>query len=79
VAARLAIAGIDRVPVVEDEKTYRLLGIVSRHDLVKPSRSVFAEENEVEQFRRVWSPRRTRLAPTEQRENGPRKDVDVGW
>ena len=37
VAARLAVKGLDRVPVVEDEKCYRLIGIVSRHDLLKPS------------------------------------------
>ncbi|MFC5429695.1 chloride channel protein [Paraburkholderia denitrificans] len=64
VAARLAITGLDRVPVVDDEKTRRLLGIVSRHDLVKPSLSVFTEEREREQFRRVWVPRSTRYAPT---------------
>ncbi|TAM00649.1 MAG: CBS domain-containing protein [Paraburkholderia sp.] len=64
VAARLAITGLDRVPVVDDEKTRRLLGIVSRHDLVKPSLSVFTEEREREQFRRVWAPRSTRYAPT---------------
>ncbi|MFC0401699.1 chloride channel protein [Paraburkholderia rhizosphaerae] len=69
VAARLAITGFDRVPVVEDEKSYRLLGIVSRHDLVKPSMSVFTEELEMEQFRRVWVPRSTRLAPTSTQED----------
>ncbi|QGZ59091.1 chloride channel protein [Paraburkholderia acidiphila] len=63
VAARLAITGLDRVPVVDDEKTRRLLGIVSRHDLVKPSLSVFTEEREREQFRRVWVPRSERFAP----------------
>ncbi|SEB17133.1 chloride channel protein [Paraburkholderia sartisoli] len=78
VAARLAITGLDRVPVVEDEETYRLLGIVSRHDLVKPSMSVFAEEHEVEQFRRVWIPRSTRMAPTSKREDVPGKHADVG-
>ncbi|TAL95250.1 MAG: chloride channel protein [Paraburkholderia sp.] len=78
VAARLAITGLDRVPVVEDEETYRLLGIVSRHDLVKPSMSVFAEEHEVEQFRRVWIPRSTRMAPTTKREDVPVKHADVG-
>ncbi|HVW49402.1 MAG TPA: chloride channel protein [Trinickia sp.] len=54
VAARLAAMGLDRVPVVEDQKNYRLVGIVSRHDLLKPSVSVFAEERQLEQFRRVW-------------------------
>ena len=54
VAARLTVMGLERVPVVEDEKTYRLLGLVSRHDLLKPTKSVFAEERQLEQFRRVW-------------------------
>lgn len=54
VAARLAAMGLERVPVVEDEKSYRLVGIVSRHDLLKPSVSVFTEERQLEQFRRVW-------------------------
>ncbi len=57
VAARLAVKGLDRVPVVEDEKTYRLIGIVSRHDLLKPSTAVFAEEREREQFRHLWTTR----------------------
>ncbi|HEX7937010.1 MAG TPA: chloride channel protein [Paraburkholderia sp.] len=77
VAARLAITGLDRVPVVEDETTRRLLGIVSRHDLVKPSMSVFAEEHELEQFRRVWIPRSTRYAPTNKREEAPARHADV--
>ena len=78
VAARLAITGLDRVPVIEDENTRRLLGIVSRHDLVKPSMSVFAEEHEMEQFRRVWIPRTTRFAPTNKREDVPGRRADVG-
>ncbi|WP_179402267.1 chloride channel protein [Burkholderia guangdongensis] len=77
VAARLAITGLDRVPVVDDEHTYRLLGIVSRHDLVKPSMAVFAEEHELEQFRRVWSPASARFAPTRKREAAPDKHADA--
>lgn len=53
VAARLAARSLDRVPVVADPSSYQLIGIVSRHDLVKPSLSVFSEEREREQFRRV--------------------------
>ena len=78
VAARLAITGLDRLPVAEDEKTYRLVGIVSRHDLLKPSMSVFAEEHEHEQFRQVWIPRSTRLAPTNKRNDVADKRADVG-
>jgi H+/Cl- antiporter ClcA/CBS domain-containing protein len=64
VAARLAVKGLDRVPVVEDEKSYRLIGIVSRHDLLKPSTAVFAEEREREQFRHLWtSPSTTLRSP----------------
>ncbi|HKT99499.1 MAG TPA: chloride channel protein, partial [Paraburkholderia sp.] len=78
VAARLAITGLDRVPVVEDEKTLRLLGVVSRHDLVKPSMQVFAEERELEQFRQVWIPRSTLFAPTRKRQDVPDEHADVG-
>jgi CBS domain-containing protein len=53
VAARLAARSLDRVPVVADETGYQLVGIVSRHDLVKPSLSIFNEEREREQFRSV--------------------------
>ncbi|OLL32485.1 chloride channel protein [Burkholderia sp. SRS-W-2-2016] len=52
VAARLAARALDRVPVVADESGYQLIGIVSRHDLVKPSLSIFNEERERERFRR---------------------------
>ncbi|WP_206956668.1 chloride channel protein [Trinickia acidisoli] len=71
VAARLATKGLDRVPVVEDEKTYRLVGIVSRHDLLKPSTSVFAEEREVEQFRHVRIFGHASAVPDEGHESGP--------
>ncbi|MFT4069219.1 chloride channel protein [Paraburkholderia sp.] len=53
VAARLAARSLERVPVVADESGYRLVGIVSRHDLVKPSLSIFNEERERERFRRI--------------------------
>jgi H+/Cl- antiporter ClcA len=77
VAARLAITGLDRVPVVENEETRRLLGIVSRHDLVKPSLSVFAEEREREQFRRVWIPRSTRFAPASKQQAAADEHADA--
>jgi H+/Cl- antiporter ClcA len=54
VAARLAARSLDRVPVVADESGYQLVGIVSRHDLVKPSLSIFNEERKREQFRRFF-------------------------
>jgi H+/Cl- antiporter ClcA len=77
VAGRLAANGLDRVPVVEDTKTNRLLGLVSRHDLVKPLLSVFAEEREREQFRRVWIPGSVRFSPAA-RQEASGKRVDEG-
>jgi CBS domain-containing protein len=77
VAARLAATGLERVPVVEDENSYRLLGLVSRHDLLKPTQSVFAEERQLEQFRRVW-PRNSMLfgaADTDDEETGEHVSV----
>jgi H+/Cl- antiporter ClcA len=53
VAARLAARSLDRVPVVADESGYQLIGIVSRHDLVKPSLSIFNEERQRERFRHI--------------------------
>ena len=78
VAARLAVAGLDRVPVVDDAKSGRLLGIVSRHDLLKPSASVFTEEGERERLRRVWIPRTIRFAPTSKPHEAMRRQRDVG-
>jgi hypothetical protein len=54
------------------------LGLVVIAIPVKPSMSVFAEENEVEKFRRAWIPR-SMPPPTDRRENRPGKHVDVGW
>ena len=72
VAARLAVTGLDRVPVVDDANAYRLLGLVSRHDLLKPLLSVFTEEREREQFRRVWLPGGTRSEPVGRPKDAPR-------
>jgi len=57
VAARLAVHGLERVPVVFDPDSMKLVGIVSRSDLVKPSRMHFEEEQKRERFRRIaWRP-----------------------
>lgn len=61
VAARLAAHSLDRVPVVADSQTLRLIGIVSRHDLVKPSLSVFNEERQHERLRQIGFPSSKRL------------------
>jgi CBS domain-containing protein len=53
VATRLAVHNLERLPVVADRKSMRLVGIVSRSDLVKPSLSHFEEEHKRERFRRL--------------------------
>ena len=45
VATRLAVHGLERLPVVADSGTLQLVGIVSRSDLVKPSLVHFDEEH----------------------------------
>lgn len=64
VATRLAVHGLERLPVVADNGTRRLVGIVARSDLVKPSLAHFDEEHKRERFRRIAVPtlaRRRRL------------------
>ncbi|MGN6530024.1 MAG: chloride channel protein [Burkholderiaceae bacterium] len=51
VATRLAVHGLERVPVVTDARTRRLIGLVSRSDLVKPSLGLFEEEHQAERLR----------------------------
>lgn len=65
VATRLAVHGLERLPVVADRKTMRLVGVVSRSDLIKPSLSHFEEEHKRERFRRLTPPLgKRRFAPT---------------
>ena len=52
VATRLAVHGLERVPVVTDAKSRLLIGIISRSDLIKPSLNLFAEEHIYERFRK---------------------------
>ncbi|MGV7208783.1 chloride channel protein [Oxalobacteraceae bacterium A2-2] len=60
-ASRLAVLGLERLPVVEDGQSLRLVGIVSRSDLVKPALDVHGEEQERQTLRRLWLQRpRTR-------------------
>ena len=77
VAARLAVMGLDRVPVIQNEKTYQLVGIVSRYDLLKPSMSVFTEERQREQFRSVWSANIARSRSVETDDDAPHEHVGV--
>jgi chloride channel protein, CIC family len=68
VATRLAVHGLERLPVVSDLKSLRLVGIVSRSDLIKPSLGHFEEEHKRERFRRIgfWTtPSKRPLASTQ--------------
>ena len=49
---RLAVHGLERLPVVSDAQSRRLVGLISRSDLVKPSLAFFEEEERREMFRR---------------------------
>ncbi|NIE63264.1 chloride channel protein [Burkholderia sp. Ax-1719] len=53
IAARLAVHGLERLPVVSTRETMQLVGIVSRSDLVKLSLAHFEEETKRERFRRI--------------------------
>lgn len=52
VASRMAALGLQRLPVVESDQTPRLLGVVSRSDLLKPARQLHEEESRRERFLR---------------------------
>ncbi len=48
VATRMAVHGLERLPVVTDARSRQLVGIVSRSDLIKPSLALFDEEQQHE-------------------------------
>jgi CBS domain-containing protein len=50
IATRLAVHGLERLPVVTDPNSRRLVGIVSRSDLVKTALALFEEEEHSERF-----------------------------
>ena len=50
IASRLAVHGLERLPIVADATSRHLLGIISRSDLVKPSLALFDEEHHQERF-----------------------------
>jgi H+/Cl- antiporter ClcA/CBS domain-containing protein len=66
VATRMAVHGVERLPVVADHRSLELVGLVSRSDLIKPSLAHFEEEHKRERFRRLIpvSPRKRRFLPT---------------
>jgi CBS domain-containing protein len=51
IATRMAVHGVERMPVVESKASARLVGIISRSDLVKPAAVLFDEEHLREKFR----------------------------
>jgi H+/Cl- antiporter ClcA len=64
VATRMAVHGLERLPVVADGDSLQLVGIVSRSDFVKPSLAHFEEEQKRERFRRIApGPARRRFEP----------------
>ncbi|MFC3715697.1 chloride channel protein [Luteimonas soli] len=52
VASRMAALGLQRLPVVESEQSQKLLGVVSRSDLLKPAQQLHEEESRRERFLR---------------------------
>jgi H+/Cl- antiporter ClcA len=56
-ATRLAVHKLERLPVVDDATSRRLIGIVSRSDLIKPALSLHAEELTRQTVRQVWQPK----------------------
>ncbi|MGS0891374.1 chloride channel protein [Burkholderia stagnalis] len=53
VASRLAMLGLERLPVVDDTRSLRITGLVSRSDLIKPALQHFDDEHKRERFRPV--------------------------
>jgi H+/Cl- antiporter ClcA len=51
VAARMAVHRLERLPVIDSEEGGRLIGIISRSDILKSSEDVFAEEMVRERLR----------------------------
>jgi CBS-domain-containing membrane protein len=53
VATRLAVHELERLPVVDDAVSRRLVGLVSRSDLIKASLTLHEEEHHHQAFRHV--------------------------
>ncbi|KVT63136.1 chloride channel protein [Burkholderia ubonensis] len=53
VATRLAVHGLERLPVVDDAQSLRMTGLVSRSDLIKPALQHFDDEHKRERFRPI--------------------------
>ncbi len=50
IATRLAVHGLERLPVVSDPVSRHLVGVIARSDLVKPSLALGEEEHRSERF-----------------------------
>jgi H+/Cl- antiporter ClcA/predicted transcriptional regulator len=50
VASRMAVSGLERLPVVDSASALQLVGIVSRSDLLKVTRELHEEEHQRERF-----------------------------
>ncbi len=55
-AERLVSSGLERLPVVSDVTSLRLVGIVSRSDLLKPMRTRYEEEMLRERLLQIGGP-----------------------
>lgn len=53
VAVRLAVHGLERLPVVADAAGRQLVGVISRSDMVKSSLALDNEEHRRHRFRRL--------------------------
>jgi CBS domain-containing protein len=53
VASRLAVTGLERLPVVDNRDSMQLIGIISRSDLIKPSMALHDDEQHREKHRRI--------------------------
>jgi predicted transcriptional regulator len=60
-ATRLAVQGLERLPVVADAQSRRLLGLIARSDLVKPSLDVDDQEHRYERFMEPLAAARARF------------------
>jgi len=54
VATRLAVHGLERVPVVDHAGSLRVIGLVSRSDLIKATLTVSAEESQRQTIRHLY-------------------------
>ena len=54
VATRLAVHELERVPVVDHAGSLRLIGLVSRSDLIKATLTINAEENQRQTIRHLY-------------------------